>query len=136
MNIIVVLGNLTRDPELRSTQSGKQVCNFIVAVNRKLPGGTEKTMFYQVSAWDKLAEICGKFLNKGKKVCVVGEPDLSVFTKRDGTTSASIAIRAKEVEFITSRYDETEGMEESVQEAANTYEAGGYMQVSDEELPF
>ena len=73
MNKLTIIGNLVKDPELRSTQSGKQVCSFTVAVNRRVkPGEEAKADFFRVNAWNQLGENCGKYLTKGKKVAVVG----------------------------------------------------------------
>lgn len=71
MNKLAIIGNLTRDVELRTTQSGKSVANFTVAVNRRAkPGEKAEADFFRVSVWDKQAETCQKYLAKGRKVCV------------------------------------------------------------------
>ena len=76
LNRATVLGNLTRDPELRQTPNGQSVCSFGVATNRAWNGPDgkrqEQTEFHNVVAWGKLAEICGQYLTKGKKVYVEG----------------------------------------------------------------
>ena len=76
LNKIMILGNLTRDPELRQTPAGQSVCNFDVATNRiwTAPSGekNQKTEYHRVIAWGKLAEICGKYLVRGKLVFVEG----------------------------------------------------------------
>ena len=73
MNRLTIIGNLTAEPELRSTPNGKSVCNFTVAVNRrnKIEGQPDAD-FFRVSAWNQLGENCAKYLAKGRKVCVVG----------------------------------------------------------------
>lgn len=77
INKVILMGNLTRDPELRVTPSGAAVCTFGMATNSsyKKPDGTleEITNFHNIVAWSKLAEICGKLLKKGTKVFVEGE---------------------------------------------------------------
>lgn len=101
MNKCVVIGNLTRDPELRTanTTSGQvSVCNFSVAVNRR---GGKETDFFKVTAWRGLAENCSRYLSKGRKVCVVGPVSLNSYQASDGSTKASLEINAEEIEFLS-----------------------------------
>ena len=75
MNKLMIIGNLTRDPEMRSVQGGYQVCDFTVAVNntrRNQADGQNDATFFRVTTWNKLAENCSQFLKKGRKDCVVG----------------------------------------------------------------
>ena len=102
MNKLTIIGNLTRDPEMRMTQTGKSVCEFSVAANRrKKVEGQPDADFFRVSAWGELGENCGKYLVKGKKVCVIGPVSLNTYTKSDGTPGASMEVTATEVEFIS-----------------------------------
>lgn len=76
LNKVMLIGNLTRDPELRKTTSGQSVCSFSVATNRsfKDAAGNQKDQpeYHNVVAWGRLAEICGQYLTKGKKVYIDG----------------------------------------------------------------
>lgn len=73
MNKVVLVGRLTRDPELRTLPSGKPVANFTVATNEfRGNGAGEKTEYHNLVAWDRLAEICGQFLSKGQLVDIEG----------------------------------------------------------------
>ena len=102
MNKLTIIGNLTRDPELRTTQDGRQVCNFTVAVNRRnRREGQPEADFFRVSAWGQLGQNCGKFLAKGKKVCAVGEVSVSTYTGNDGVTRAQMDVFAQDVEFLS-----------------------------------
>lgn len=68
MNKLIIIGNLTRDPELRTTQDGTAVCNFTVAVNRKVrTDGHPEADYFRVTAWRTLGENCAKYLSKGKR---------------------------------------------------------------------
>ena len=81
MNKIILIGNLTRDPELRSTAGGTTVCTFTIAVNRRFApqGGEREADFFRINAWRQLGETCSRFLSKGRKVCVSGQLNLPGF---------------------------------------------------------
>ena len=130
MNRITIIGNLTADPELRTTRSGVDVCSFTVAVNRrKQVEGQPEADFFKVSAWRERAQVCSKYLAKGKKVCVVGPVSVSTYTANDGTTRASLDVIADDVEFLSPRA-------EAVTERPVDRQTG-YEQVSlGDELPF
>ena len=107
MNKLTIIGNCTKDPELRATPGGKTVCTFTVAANRrKKVEGQPEADFFRVSAWDALGENCGKYLQKGKKVAVTGPVSAYAYTKQDGTPAASLEVLASEVEFLSSRGDD------------------------------
>jgi single-strand DNA-binding protein len=73
MNRVMLVGRLTRDPEVRSLPSGKPVANFVVATNEFRGSGVgERTEYHNVVAWDRLAEICGQFLSKGQLIDIEG----------------------------------------------------------------
>ena len=102
MNKLTIIGNLTKDPEIRTTSAGKNVCTFTVAVNRrkKLEGQPEAD-YFRVSAWEQMGENCQRFLNKGKKVCVIGRVSVRTYKANDGETRASLEVFADDVEFIS-----------------------------------
>ena len=127
MNRLTIIGNLTNDPELRTTAAGKSVCSFTVAVNRR-KGGEQEADFFRVSAWEKLGENCGKFLVKGRKVAVVGPASLHTYTKNSGETGASLEVMANEVEFLSGNQAATQPVVDK---------QSGFEQVSvGDELPF
>ena len=103
MQITMIIGNLTKDPETRSLPTGITVCAFTVAVNRG-----DKTEFFRVNAWRKLGELCQKYLTKGKKVAVVGELSMRNYTAKDGTEKTSVELTADKVEFLSSKSKETQ----------------------------
>lgn len=134
MNKLTIIGNLTRDPELRTTQSGISVCSFTVAVNRRKQGQNE-TDYFRVSAWRQLGENCGKWLIKGKKVCVVGPVSVSTYQGRDGKTYADMEVTAEDVEFLSpagQALDEAQ----AVQQAPKVDQQSGFAVAEQEELPF
>lgn len=105
---MTIIGNCVKDPELRTTPSGKQVCSFTVAVNRrKKVEGYPDADFFRVNAWDQLGEVCQKFITKGKKVCVIGSVGVHTYTNQKGETVANLEVLAREVEFLSPRQEET-----------------------------
>lgn len=112
MNKLIIIGNLTRDPELRTTTSGVDVCSFTVAVNKRKAQGEEEADFFRVSAWRERAKICAQYLQKGKKVCVIGAVTMRTYTDSNGITKANMEVTADEVEFLSARsesYDKQTG---------------------------
>ena len=104
MNKITIIGNLTRDPELRATGDGTAVCSFTVAVNRRVkPGEHPEADYFRVTAWRQLGENCHRYLLKGRKVAIVGSVRVSTYTAADGITRASLDLTADDVEFLTPR---------------------------------
>lgn len=102
MNKITLIGNLTKDPENRTTQSGVSVCSFTLAVNRRFPNsdGERQTDFFRIQAWRGLADSCMKYLAKGRKVAIVGELQPRQYEK-NGQQHTSLDVQADEVEFLT-----------------------------------
>jgi len=88
LNKVTLIGNLTRDPELKYTPSGTAVCTFGVATNRSwttADGSTkEEVQYHRIIAWQKLAELCGKILTKGRKVFLEGRLTYRSYTSKDG----------------------------------------------------
>ena len=105
MNKCIIIGNLTRDPSMRTVQTGSgpvSVCDMSVAVNRR---GTEPPVadYFDVTAWRGLAETCGKYLAKGRKIMASGTIRSRAYQKRDGSAGASLELTAEEIEFLTPR---------------------------------
>ena len=106
MNKVFIVGNLTRDPELRSTRDGISVCSFTVAVNRRVrnaEAGQPEADFFRVTAWRQLGETCARYLSKGRKISVIGEVTARAYEGKDGTVRASLEVTADEVEFLSPR---------------------------------
>ena len=128
-----IIGNLVRNPESRTTQNGKQVCSFCVAVNRpRHAEGQPDVDFFRVNAWGALADNCARYLVKGKKVAVIGPVSVSTYTTQGGETRASMDVKADEVEFLTPA-SETPA---KAPEAPKTDRQTGFTQVDAEPLPF
>ena len=126
MNKLVLTGNLTRSPELRSTPNGIPVCTFTIAVNGRK--SDDPTAYFRITVWRQLAEICNRYLTKGKKVFVSGPVSVSTYTAKDGTTRASLEVTAEDVEFLSPAGT---GAENATVDAQ-----AGFVKVDDETLPF
>lgn len=101
----IIIGNLGRDPEMRFTGDGTPVTSFSVAVNRRWTSADgsqgEKTWWFRVTAWRRLAETCNQYLRKGSPVMVIGEVDASAYMPREGgEPRASLELTAREVKFL------------------------------------
>jgi len=142
MNKLTIIGNLTRDPELRTTPNGVPVCDFTVAVNRRMrrdgQTGQPETDFFRVTAWRQLGENCAKFLAKGRKVCVMGPVSARTYQGNDGTTRVSLEVTADDVEFLSPRGEGEVMGGYAAPAAAPAAEApsAGFTSVETDELPF
>lgn len=96
LNRVQLIGNLTRDPELRYTPSGTAVCSFSLATNRSWTTDSgekhEEADFHKIVAWNKLAELCSQFLVKGRKVYVEGRLSTRNWTAQDGTARTTTEV--------------------------------------------
>lgn len=103
MNRIILIGNVSTDPEQRTTTNGKSVCAFNLAVNRKYSNadGDRQTDFFRINAWGKLGDSCAKYLTKGRKVAVSGELQARMYDARNGQQRLSLDVQADEVEFLS-----------------------------------
>ena len=130
MNKITLIGNLTHDPEIRSTQSGITVCAFTIAVSRRFAGadGERPTDYFRINAWRQLGENCGRFLAKGRKVAVVGELQARLYEAKDGSTRMVLDVQADEVEFLSPR--------PNAQEDGTGGDMAGFTDVSSDDIPF
>jgi single-strand DNA-binding protein len=155
MNRLMIIGNLTRDPELRTTPNGYTVCDFTVAVNNprrntqnqvdNQPAGQNDATFFRVSAWRQLGENCAQYLAKGRKVCVIGPVSARTYQANDGSTRVSLEVTANEVEFLSSRSDVQNGMmgeptttsqTATAPTSAPTAQSEGFTTVESDDLPF
>ncbi len=134
MNKIMIIGNLTGEPELRSTPSGITVCSFTIAVNRRHEdkNGERPADYFRISAWRQLGESCGRFLAKGRKVAVVGELQARQYDAKDGSARMSLDVQADEVEFLSPR---------TMAEAADRQDGdapdmSGFTDISSNDIPF
>ena len=166
INHVVIVGRLTKDPDLSYTQSGAAVCKFSIAVNRssgsrqsQAPGGAvdpsgasgatatdDSTSFFNVVTWNKTAEICKEYLSKGRQVGIDGRLQQRRWSAEDGTRRSVVEIVANTVQFFGSGRAAQEQYREPVREApkegdfqeeASESEQDRFIsELDDDEIPF
>ena len=134
MNKVILIGNLTRDPELSETPSGVAVCKFSIAVNKSTSDGERTADYFNIVTWRGQAENCGKYLAKGRKVAIVGTLQNRSYEDKDGNKRTVTEIVANEVEFLSATNSTSEnknGSQGQVTASQITLE-----EVEDNDLPF
>ena len=142
MNKVILIGNLVADPELRKTQSDTSVCTFRIGVQRRFANqqGVRESDFFNIVAWRQTAELCARFLTKGRKCAVVGQLQTRSYDAQDGSKRYVTEVIADNVEFADSR--PTDGSRPRTDnpppppEPTNANPSGGFTEVDDDELPF
>lgn len=109
INRVVLVGNLTRDPELRTTPNGKSVCTLGLAVNEgyKNDAGewVEKPNFFDIVVWGAQAESCSRYLSKGRPVAIDGRLSYRTWEAQDGSKRSKVEVIASTVQFLGSKQD-------------------------------
>lgn len=133
INKVILVGRLGNNPELRHTQSGKAVISFSLATNeswKDAKGEKKETVeWHNVTAWDKLAEVCDKFLTKGKQVYIEGKIKTEKFTDKNGVEKYSTKIIADTVKFLGD-------LKDHASQQANGSPQTSSQEASDDDLPF
>lgn len=110
VNRVVLVGRLTRDPEQKTTPNGTSVCDFSIAVDRRVKQeGGQDADFFRVTAWGKTAEFVGRYLAKGRLVAVDGRLQQRKYTAQDGTTREVVEVIAENVQGLDRPTDRTGG---------------------------
>ena len=139
MNKVILVGNLTRDPELTETSTGIAVCRFAIAVSRDYANaeGTRETDFFNITVWRGRAENCGKYLKKGNKVAIVGSLQTRSYEDKDGIKRNVTDVVASEVEFLTPKNSQGfEGEEDFEPVVSSRRERPQLEAIDDNQLPF
>lgn len=115
MNKVLLIGNLTRDPEATTTPSGVNVCRFSIAVNRPYASrdGERQTDFFNITAWKELGDRVSQYQKKGNKVAVTGSVYIRNYEDNQGVKRTTVDIIAQEIEFLTPRSGNGDGVEYS-----------------------
>lgn len=137
MNKAILIGNLANDPETRTTQSGISTCSFRLAVRRRFANaqGVKEADFINIVAWRQLAELCAKYLTKGRKVAVEGSLQTRSYDAQDGSKRYVTEVVADSVEFLGSNKASGQNGAQAAQ-GASAASADGFTEVDDDELPF
>lgn len=122
-NKVILMGNLTRDPELRVTPQGMAICKIGLAVNRTFKGSDgnnqEEVTFVDVDAFGKQAEVIGKFMNKGKPILIEGRLRMDNWTTKEGDKRSKMVVVVENFQFVGGRSDDSGG------EGYNPRQGGG-----------
>jgi single-strand DNA-binding protein len=137
INRVVLVGRLTRDPELRTTTTGKSVCDFSIAVGKKIKptDGSPDADFFRVNCWEKTAEFVSNYLHKGRLVAVDGRLQARKFTDKDGNNREMVEIVAENVQSLDRPRDDAGGAEGGGS-APRAAVAAGSVPSTDEYDPF
>lgn len=130
MNKVILVGRLSQDPEVRYTQNGKAVASFSIAVNRFTGSGQKEAAdFIPIVAWEKLAEVCGNNLTKGRRILVEGRLQIRSYEATDGTKRRVAEIVAQNIEFLDYKQQE---------QSNSPYDASSFGSevFPEEEIPF
>ena len=145
MNHVTLVGNLTRDPESGTTQSGVQFCRFTVACQRRFKNqnGQYDADFINCTAWRETAEFVKKYFTKGRKIGLEGSITTGSYTANDGSKRYTTEVTVNNVEFVTAKGDGEGGSASAppaqAAPAAPTDEQmsmDGFTEVEDDDLPF
>jgi len=132
---IIIVGNVGRDAEMRYTPTGVPVTSFSVAVNRRWNSASgeqqEKTTWFRVTCWRKLAETAGQYVKKGSKILVEGEVEAQAYVDREGTARGTLELTASNFRFLGSRAEAGEGGAPGAPGAA-----GEDFPVHEDDIPF
>lgn len=134
----IVTGNAVAEPETRVTRTGKTVCNFTLASNSGRKGAEHSTTYFKCSAWEAKADLCSRYVVKGKKMAIVGTVGSQAYMGKDGKPRSALTITIDDLEFLSSN---AEAMEYSMgsttaDESISSTETGEFVQVDEDELPF
>lgn len=138
MNKVILIGRLTKDPELRYTPSGAPVASFSLAVDRQFTNrqGERETDFINIVVWQKLAETCANHLGKGRLVAVDGRLQIRSYDDSQGVRRIAAEVVANDVRFLDSKPKEAQGVPPKGSSIAEGESFGSEISFNEEEIPF
>lgn len=135
MNKVILIGNLTKDPELSTTNSGINYCRFTLAVPKRFSNqGERDAEFINIVVWRVQADNCHKYLKKGSKACVVGSLQTRSYDAQDGSKRYVTEVVAEEVEFLSTRNNNDNAS--TVSSSSSDSDASELQPIEDDTLPF
>lgn len=138
-NRVILIGRLTRDPELRYTPNGKAVARIGLAVNGPFngPDGRPQTVFVDVSAWNKLGEICANNLSKGRMIAVEGKLNVRTYEAKDGSGKRiAVEVVADTIRFLDRPKEQDYGSQSPFAEIPDFSDLGTEVNFAEDDLPF
>jgi len=139
MNKVILMGRLTKDPEVRYTSNtNTAVCNFTLAIDRRFSrqGEERQADFIPIVVWSKLAEFCGKYFQKGRQVAVVGRIQTRTWDDNEGKRHYVTEVVAEEAYFADSKRNDDNTSQRSSNDNSSEQNDGFYPLEEDDELPF
>ncbi len=136
INVVVLGGNLVRDPELRYTPSGTAICEFTIANSKKYKSNDEwmeKTGFYNCLCWGKRGEVIAEYFKKGKQILVRGELEFQQWENKEGQKVNAIKVQVQDFDFVGSKNDNQTGNATGAQEPQFPQDK---QEINEEEIPF
>ncbi len=139
-NKVFLIGNLTRDPELRYTQQGSAICDFRIAVNRQYMTSDgqkkEEVSFIDINVWGRQAESCNRFIKKGSQVFVEGRLKMDSWQdKETGKNRSRLFVVAERIQFLSYRQSDASGQQEPVQQQRQDYQQKNQQQGQQQQNP-
>jgi single-strand DNA-binding protein len=125
-NTIIAIGHLVKDPETRVTNTGKSICTFRICISES---NAKNKCFIDVETWEKTAEVCQKYLVKGREAMVEGELSMSAWTGKDGNAQSKMFIKGNKVKFLG-------GGQKSDKSTASAAAVDSESSDTDEDIPF
>lgn len=139
MQIFYATGNLANDPELKKTNNDISVCTFRLAVQRdyRNANGVREADFFNVVAWRGVADLCARWLSKGKKVGILGKINNRSYNAQDGTKRFTTEVVAEQVEFLFPRGEAAQnGPENATDGSEQAADTSNFTEITDDDLPF
>ena len=136
MNKVILMGRLAKDVEMRYTQSGKNVATFVLAVERLVgkdaPADTPKADFIPIVAWNKIADVAGNYLRKGRQVLIEGRMQVRNYDAQGGSKRYVTEVITEKIDLIGSKSDNAGGNYGGNQQASNSFRGSA----NDDDIPF
>ena len=137
MNKVILVGRLTRDPELRYTANNKAVCDFIIAINRPVVRDGERVAdFINCRVWGKTAENLTKYQNKGNLIAVIGRMQVDRYEDKEGNTRYSNYVLVEDLEYLERKKENNQEEVKEIENFSTTTEVQQQFDYTEEELPF
>lgn len=137
MNKVILIGRLTRDPELRYTANNKAVCDFTIATNRPIVRDGEKVAdFINCRVWNKTAENLTKYQNKGNLIAVIGRMQVDRYEDKEGNTRYSNYVLVEDLEYLERKKENNQEEVKEIENFSTTTEVQQQFDYTEEELPF